>query len=114
MAHRPNGKMVILEQSEQFWTELAPPPSLVWAARTLQSLRQSANDALGLRQLGFVPHDGGELPMNYFSYATDMNIKRFQNLLETSVDETERRMIESLITEEKAKAALQASEPKKE
>jgi hypothetical protein len=52
--------------------------------------------------------------MNYFSSATDMNIKRFQNLLETSVDETERRMIESLITEEKAKAALQASEPKKE
>jgi hypothetical protein len=52
--------------------------------------------------------------MNYFSYATDMNIKRFQNLLETSVDETERRMIESLITEEKAKAALQASEAKKE
>jgi hypothetical protein len=52
--------------------------------------------------------------MNYFSYATDMNIKRFQNLLETSVDETERRVIESLITEEKAKAALQASEPKKE
>jgi hypothetical protein len=43
-----------------------------------------------------------------------MNIKRFQNLLETSVDETERRMIESLLTEEKAKAALQASEPKEE
>jgi hypothetical protein len=52
--------------------------------------------------------------MNYLSYATDMNIKRLQNLLETSVDESERRMIESLLAEEKAKAALQASEPKKE
>jgi hypothetical protein len=42
------------------------------------------------------------------------NIKRFQNLLETSVDETERRTIQRLLVEEKAKAALQASEPKKE
>jgi hypothetical protein len=50
--------------------------------------------------------------MNYFPYVTDMNIKRFQNLLETSVDETE--TIQRLLTEEKAKAALQASEPRKE
>jgi hypothetical protein len=54
------------------------------------------------------------LPMNYFPYVIHMNIKRFQNLLETSVDETERRMIQRLLTEEKAKAALQASEPRKE
>ena len=52
--------------------------------------------------------------MNDFSYVRDMNIKRFRNLLETSVDETERRTIQGLLTEEKAKAALQASEPKKE
>jgi hypothetical protein len=52
--------------------------------------------------------------MNYFPYVRDMNIKRFRNLLETSVDETERRTIERLLTEEKAKAALQASVPKKE
>jgi hypothetical protein len=52
--------------------------------------------------------------MNYFPYITDMNIKRFQNLLETSVDETERQTIESLLTEEKVRAALQASESKKE
>lgn len=51
--------------------------------------------------------------MNYFPYITDMNIKRFQNLLETSVDETERQTIERLLTKEKAKAALQTSEPKK-
>lgn len=50
--------------------------------------------------------------MNGFSY--DIDIKRFQNLLETSVDDTERRKIQRLLTEEKAKAALQASEPKKE
>lgn len=49
--------------------------------------------------------------MNYFSYS--INIKRFQDLLETSVDETERRTIQNLLTEEKAKAALQASEPQK-
>jgi hypothetical protein len=52
--------------------------------------------------------------MNEFSYAIYTNIKRFQNLLETSVDETERRTIQRLLTEEKVKAALQASEPKKE
>lgn len=43
-----------------------------------------------------------------------MNIKRFQNLLDTSVDQTERQTIQGLLTEEKAKAELQASEPKKE
>jgi hypothetical protein len=52
--------------------------------------------------------------MNYSRYVIDLNIKRFQNLLETSVDETERQTIESLLTEEKARAALQASESKKE
>jgi hypothetical protein len=51
--------------------------------------------------------------MNYFSYATEMNIKRFQNLLETSVDETERRTIQRLLTEEKAKATLEASKATK-
>jgi hypothetical protein len=45
--------------------------------------------------------------MNDWSYATDSNIKRFRNLLETSVDETERRTIQRLLTEEVAtKAAL--------
>jgi hypothetical protein len=43
--------------------------------------------------------------MNDFSYATDMNIKRFQTLLETSVDEIERRTIQALLTEELAKVA---------
>ena len=51
--------------------------------------------------------------MNYFSYATYMNINRFQNLLETSVDEIKRQTIQRLLIEEKAKAALQASEPTK-
>ena len=50
--------------------------------------------------------------MNGFSYAID--IKRFQNLLETSVDETERRTIQKLLTEEKAKVESQATEPKNE
>lgn len=47
-----------------------------------------------------------------FSYAID--IKRFQNLLNTSADDTERRRIQKPLTEEKPKAAVQASEPKKE
>jgi hypothetical protein len=42
--------------------------------------------------------------MSDFFYATDSNIKRFRNLLETSVDETERRTIQRLLTEEVAKA----------
>jgi hypothetical protein len=50
--------------------------------------------------------------MSTISYVIDMNIKRFQNLLDTSVDETERQKIQSLLTEEKAKAELQASQPK--
>jgi hypothetical protein len=54
------------------------------------------------------------LPMNSFSYAVECNIKRFQNLLETSVDETERRMIQRLLAEERTKAELQASEPNEE
>ena len=52
--------------------------------------------------------------MNDFSYIIDINIKRFQNLLRTSVDETERQTIQRLLSEEEAKAALQASEPKKD
>jgi hypothetical protein len=44
--------------------------------------------------------------VNYFFYATDSNIKRSQNLLETSVDETERRTIPEFLSEEKAKAAV--------
>lgn len=50
--------------------------------------------------------------MNPFSCAID--IKRFQNLLETSVDDTERRKIQKLLVEEKAKPALQAADSKKE
>jgi hypothetical protein len=47
-----------------------------------------------------------------FSYAID--IKRFQNLLETSVDETERQKIQRLLTEEKSKAESQALELREE
>ena len=53
-----------------------------------------------------------EASVNSFSYTID--IKRFQNLLETSVDDTERQKIKSLLTEEKAKAELQAAESKEE
>ena len=49
--------------------------------------------------------------MNPFSCSID--IKRFQNLLETSVNEDERRKIEKLLAEEKSKPAPQAVEAKK-
>jgi hypothetical protein len=49
--------------------------------------------------------------MNYFSHSID--IKRFQNLLDTSVDDTERQTIQRLLTDERDKAALEALEAKK-
>jgi hypothetical protein len=48
--------------------------------------------------------------MDAFFDVTDMNIRRFRNLLETSIDETERRAIERLLAEERAKLQL----PKRE
>ncbi len=48
--------------------------------------------------------------MSTQSFAMEANIKRFQNLLETSVDETERRTLQRLLLEEKAKEEP-ASEP---
>ena len=42
------------------------------------------------------------------------NIMRYRNLLETSVNETKRQTIQSLLDEEEAKQALHASAPKLE
>jgi hypothetical protein len=52
--------------------------------------------------------------MNSNESNANINIKRFQNLLETSVDESERQTIQDLLTEEKVRAAPQALEPKQE
>jgi len=52
--------------------------------------------------------------MDVFSYTTNTNIKRFQNLLETSLDESERQTVKKLLAEEKFKAGLQALQPTKE
>jgi hypothetical protein len=41
--------------------------------------------------------------MDQFEFVYSPNIKRYRNLLETSVDETERRIIQKLLTEEEAK-----------
>jgi hypothetical protein len=72
--------------SEQFYTDGDPP-------RSYDANRRS--------------------PMNGSNDVVNSNIRRFQNLLETSVDDTERQTLERLLTEEKARAALQASEPPK-
>jgi hypothetical protein len=45
--------------------------------------------------------------MNDVASETNANIKRYHNLLDTSVEETERHKIRKLLTEESTKAALQ-------
>jgi hypothetical protein len=49
--------------------------------------------------------------MDQFEFVHNENVKRYRNLLETSVDETERRTILELLAKEQAKQTLQASEP---
>jgi hypothetical protein len=51
--------------------------------------------------------------MNHSLYVIDANIKRFQDLLDTSVDATERDMLQRLLAEERAKSETWASDPKK-
>lgn len=43
-------------------------------------------------------------------FVLSQNIKRYRNLLETSVDEAERRQIQKRLAEEQAKQALPRSE----
>jgi hypothetical protein len=63
-----------------------------------------------VRKLGRFPLMA-ELLMNDLSRPINDNIKRFQNLLETSVDDVERQTIQKLLSDEKANAGLPASEP---
>lgn len=44
--------------------------------------------------------------MTLFAYARDANIKRFENLLATSLDAIERLTIQTLLSEEKAKSRV--------
>jgi hypothetical protein len=53
-----------------------------------------------------------ELLMDDLSHPVNDNIKRFQNLLETSIEDRERQTIQKLLADEKARAGLPASEPK--
>jgi hypothetical protein len=52
--------------------------------------------------------------MDQFEFVHSQNIKRYQNLLETSVDEAERQTIQKLLAKEETKQAFQASLPKLE
>jgi hypothetical protein len=45
--------------------------------------------------------------MDQFEFVHSQNIKRYQNLLETSVDEAERQTIQKLLVKEETKQALQ-------
>jgi hypothetical protein len=47
--------------------------------------------------------------MEQFEFVNKVNIKRFQNLLETSLNESERQTIQKLLTKEKAKQGLSTS-----
>jgi hypothetical protein len=69
--------------------------------------RPTFGDGSSLRGLDrFSPHSG-RLSMDQFVLA--QNIMRYKNLLETSVNETERQTIQNLLDEEEAKQALHAS-----
>jgi hypothetical protein len=52
--------------------------------------------------------------MDQFEFVHSQNITRYQNLLETSVDEAERQTIQKLLAKEETKQAFQASVPKLE
>jgi hypothetical protein len=52
--------------------------------------------------------------MNNVVYLVDSYIKRYRDLLKTSVDAAERQMLQRLIEAEKAKSQLHASQPKAE
>ena len=52
--------------------------------------------------------------MDQFDYVEKLNIIRFQNLLETSLSDRERRVIQTLLTKEKAKQALRGFETMEE
>jgi len=55
-----------------------------------------------------------ESAMDQFEFVHSQNIKRYQNLLETSVDEVERQTIQKLLAKKETKQAFQASLPKLE
>jgi hypothetical protein len=52
--------------------------------------------------------------MERFEFVNKLNIQRFQNLLGTSLNDSERQIIQKLLTEEKAKQGLSGSKPTSE
>jgi hypothetical protein len=54
------------------------------------------------------------VPMDQFEFVNKLNIQRFQDLLETSLNGSERQIIQKLLIEEKAKQGLSGSKPKSE
>jgi hypothetical protein len=56
----------------------------------------------------------GGVPMDEFEFVNKLNIQRFQDLLETSLNGSERQIIQKLLIEEKAKQGLSGSKPKSE
>jgi hypothetical protein len=52
--------------------------------------------------------------MDQFEFVNKLNIQRFQNLLETSLNDSERQIIQKLMMEEKAKQRVSGSKPKSE
>ena len=64
---------------------------------------------IAFRLMGRFDQQLRRLPMNDFAYATDLNIKRFQKLMEISVGENERRMIQVLLAEQLATKAARAA-----
>jgi hypothetical protein len=56
----------------------------------------------------------GGVPLDQFEFVNKLNIQRFQNLLETSLNDSERQIVQKLMMEEKAKQRVSGSIPKSE
>jgi hypothetical protein len=72
----------------------------------------SGTDSGRIRATG--PYHTGGVPMDQLEFVNKLNIRRLHNLLETSLNDLERQIIQKLLIEEKDKQGLSGSKPKSE
>jgi hypothetical protein len=94
--------------SEQFCTATSRKPVHIFQAqsRLLCSVWTLAVSPNG-RGLPATPR---RYAVDQFDYAHQLNIDRFQNLLETSISNEERRTLQTLLIEQKTKQALRGAQ----
>jgi hypothetical protein len=118
----PRDGLRAASSSVQFYTDLSSEPALALAkiigtrgAKIAQALAVcSAQIPAAFVRPGRFPCYAGGVPMDEFEFANKLNIQRFQNLLGTSLNESERQIIQKLLTEEKTKQGLSGSKPTSE